>query len=302
MAFKEGTASSFADLLSQVKAELLTAGYTNPSGNLMQHSGSYWRLEANTNYFRLMPFANAAQTDYPNDGSYMVGGGSAPLLGVQFPCAFKLYIDTAPVPEVFISVNYNELYYQWIAFGKSAVTLPGTGTWCSGSFNSTVLSNCEMSAYTNAVDGARSNSYTTHLPFCATSGNLPFGEHIHHGLAEGDSTWSRADILGASIAPAPMLRYTPLDYSTQVLLIPVVAMLRRSEYDSAWHYVPVLECQNIRLFMFDTGTAITPGKQITLGSDLWDLWPAYQLDRANQYKTYGGAKSGCFGIAVRRTA
>lgn len=34
--------------------------------------------------------------------------------------------------EVYLVINYSVDVYQWLAFGKSSIALPGTGCWFAG--------------------------------------------------------------------------------------------------------------------------------------------------------------------------
>lgn len=275
MAYVTGTANSLADLLAAIQSACTANGWTL-AGNILVKGTCYVRVIISGTQLQVIAGTG-------KDGSNNLTGAAndlACILGRSttnapfgFPATYYIHVNTAP-DEVYVVVNYATLYYQFLAFGQSAMPgLAGTGNWYTGSQNTTfsgtvsddtTLQNGGMVDVDPVVGLFQGRQY---------AGNRQNGAVDH----ELDSvTWQVEGAWRDWYSPFVV---SPNAFNSRSILLPVrVYAPRPSGFVS-----PVLECAHAR---FVNIANLDAQQIITLGTDKWKVYPWWS-------KTNGGAIAAC---------
>lgn len=134
MAFVEGVANSYADLLTAIETAMLANGWTK-SGTVLHADGCFVELAAVGTTLTLRGGAGLTGSSALQDpGPSVVRIGNAgPIMQMVFPAVYHVALHASP-REVYLHVNYDVDRWQWMAFGKSPVTVPNSGVWYAASF------------------------------------------------------------------------------------------------------------------------------------------------------------------------
>lgn len=210
----------------------------------------------------------------------MLGSGT---LAVTWPASYEIFVFDS---EVYLVLNHSVDRYQWCAFGKSRISLPGTGLWLAATASETVV--------TGLTNGLRTNSttYPSGLPVWSPgSGNNSDNFRMHHGLDGG--TWSTGgSVLGVGYSASQLINLLPNSWNNEAVLLPARAYYSRGSSKVSL----VMEMEHARITRIDNHS---PGEVVTLGYDKWKVFPGY---RKNMSARNGGVNvdhTGTFGWAIR---
>lgn len=346
-----GTAISMSDLLLEIRDACTLNGWTL-SGNVLHKDGCYARLTVVTG---LAPATRPSigTRDYLTisagngiDGSNnltdaagntacigpLTNGGGTTTLEYHdwtFPVSYSIHINTDP-DEVWVAVQYNGLFFQHIAFGKSpAPGNPGTGNWFFATLNELAYTNSNQT-YKNSTlvayraddqlgVGAFQEGNVIPQPFWIgnCNGNTPdtagvglinYSVHSLHG-STGAAAWSATGqgflesslpvgaIGGIAAYPTIYDIYTkmPNAWNSESVLLPCQLMKRRpSNFTSL-----AADIRHLRYLRIDNLEALDV---IDKSPDLWRVYPCYQKSTTDPTNGIGNNSSGCHGIAVRYDA
>lgn len=240
------------------------------------------------------------------DGDALVepapGAGRIGTLGPQpvtFPGSYEVYVFTSP-DEVYLRINYNVEFWQWLAFGISDVPgVPGSGLWFGGTMALTAASNISINAAGGGATTA-SPGHTSAAMFHGSDDVNLAAQHktsfVHHGFDE--LGWSGAapqnsQINNASIvaALAPKLARLPNAWNSADVLLNTQVYVRRPDDKQTL----VADLSHARFLRIDN---YQPGDIIQIGPDRWKVAPWY---RKNTAALDGGSiqHTGTFGWAIR---
>lgn len=294
MAYVSGTAATFAELVTGIRNACTANGWTL-NGETLIKGDIYQRVYVYNSIFVDSYGGTGISGGIPTGPSPSAAriGNFTNIPAFSFPVAYEVFIHTDP-DEVFVVVNTTGAYYQWLAFGKSSVALPGTGSWHSGSFGSgvTIVNfgiSIKASVSPSGVFGTKRNDGSSATGYCPAmfwaldTGNAN-GEHIHTGL--NGSTWEGN--LKSSIYRAPLNAITPNTYNNQAVLLPIQVFSTIYGSGKVALVLDVAHCRSLSI------ANLNPGEIITLGADRWKVFPWY-LKSA----TEGNGTSYKHGFAVR---
>jgi len=296
MAYVSGTAATLAELVAGIRNACTANGWTL-SGEVLHKGTVYQRVRVEfVNFVDSMPGTGI-------DGSNNITGGAIParigsLSGSPvyihpfvFPLTYEVFIQSDP-DEVMVVVGYGADLYQWLAWGKSSVSLPGTGGWSSGSLSSHQSIQGSGIYMGRSIDpglvfGIKSTVAGYHCPalFHATQ-RYQSGEVVNHGIGGAGF----AEDAQAARFRAPLDAITPNAYNNQAVLMPIQAYT--PEYGSN-KVALVVDVKSIRAIRINN---INPGEIITLGPDRWKVYPWYKKGTSSGF---GISDTGNNGFAVR---
>jgi hypothetical protein len=294
MAYVTGTATDLADLRTKILAACTANGWTL-TGTVLHRGTSFATLTVTGNFLYLLGGtgeSGGALTGAAPSAA-RIGTLTAGMQALAWPLSYEVHVFADP-DEVFVVINYSTSYYQWLAWGKSGVTLPGTGLWFSGSIDVRTTSSGGLDvAAPSAISGSfgfrNGVSATGFCPalFHATTRSATLsGEYINHGLA-GGTGWSGSDTESAQYR-WPLDFALPSAWNSDTVLLPIQAF--STAYGSS-KVAMVLDIANARAVRIDN---LQPSDIITLGPDRWKIYPWY-LKAATSSST----TSGPHGWAIR---
>lgn len=300
MPYVTGSAATLAELRTGVISALTANGWTL-AGSVVYKGGIYISLAVSGNFLQAtagtgIDGSNALTGAAP--GVARIGtlsSGTAYIAALVWPLTYEVFIGTSP-DEVYVVINYDTDKYQWLAFGKSTIALPGSGVWVSGSLADTSAAS-GISAQAAASDflGARTTTNTSATLFCTTTGSpTNRGEYVQHGFGTS-TTWStNAELLHGGRYRAPLDYILPSAWNTETVLLPIQAW---SEYYGSSKVALVVDVAHARAVKINN---LTPGQTISYGSESWKVYPWYKKDTSSPNGTGGGmAHTGCMGWAIR---
>lgn len=304
MAYVTGNAAD----LSALRTAILNACSSNGwsvSGNIVSKSGCFVDIQVSGATLQILGGTGASGGALTGAGPSvckMIAIGAVALTG---PFTYHIFINGSP-DEVYVWVNFGSSYYQHIAWGKSSLTLPGSGNWYSafsGSLSTVDSVNISYDSSQQMVLGSSgSGNRTPAGPFFSYRGTTNISNansFLHHAL-DGGTGWSGTAGSGAggiafaaAVAGAP-LGITPNNWNGEAPLIPVhVAVPRVSSLFSL-----VAQLKHCRYVRIDN---LNPGQIITIGSEQWMVFPLLQKNSAAREPGTGLATthSGTYGCAIR---
>lgn len=293
MAYVTGTAANLAALLTGIQSACTANGWTL-AGSVLHKSGVYQRLVVNGDFIDStggtgIDGGNNLTNAAPSQAR--IGTLTTGLAALVFPLTYHVFIGTVP-DEVGVVIEYSTDKYQWLYWGKSAVSLPGSGGWFSGSIAGAAttggamsLTIAQLSAGGFGMRGQASGSLCPAL-FHASSFGGNLGEYINHGIVSG-TDWSTTDIMAAKYR-APLDFCLPSAWNTESVLLPIQVF--STAYGSSKVAI-VLDVAHARAMRIDNHQ---PGDVITLGGDRWMVFPWY-----NKSATETSTTSGRLGWAIR---
>lgn len=301
MAYVIGAANTLADLRTAIINACVDNGWTN-AGDVVYRDGCYARLQVVSGSLRLLGGTGI-------DGSNNLTGSGPTVCRIAdfgspaqlaFPMTYFIHVNSAP-DEVYVLVNYSTGYYQRLAFGRSAISLPGSGNWYEGSVGEAAIyagsvSISQLGGGSNFGQGQPSGGF-----FWISSG-LPtsFAGFVHHGL-EGGSGWSGGSgptavangTASAVQAVTKLVEISPNTGNLESVLLPIPVVVARPSS----LYSLVLQPRHARYVRLDN---YSPGQSITLGTDVWVVYPFLQKNPAARNGGSNVLHTGTFGLAVRR--
>jgi len=318
MALYSGSANSFEDLHSALVNAATLAGWTWADG-ILSKGAAYVR-----------PFVSETTSTVQGPGLLIEGGtgksgaslagasGVCPRFGrpgsnsrfadVVFPASYKIHAFTDP-DEIYLVVRYSVDRFGYIAFGVSALPLPGTGLWLTGSARGGYVTGTN-SGYTMTPDsggtgtgGGNANTQVNsglHGVFWGTSrspGTLAALQDCIHANLDGEGWSGKADqvspgAFNAIRAAVPNVGRSPSLWNGESPLMPIQGHVWRASAKCSL----VVDLRFSRYVRIDN---YEPEQIITLGADEWIVYPFYLKNSAARD---GGSQvdhTGTFGWAIR---
>ena len=293
MAYTTGTADSMADLRSKIVAACQSGGWSWDTTNEVIHgNGCFVQLTAQSaTVMALRGRTSVSDGVAATSSAYMCRNST--LGDWAWPVTYTVFCFAA---EVFVVINTQQDYYQWLAWGTSifAAALPGSGAWYAGSVYGTSFSlNTITSAYggssSSSTSYATGNSYNCGLFWGAANG------FVHHGITPA-TPWTGS--IGGCPLINDLINVLPNSWNDEVVLLPVrlVGPLIQSRY------ALTLELQNARYTRIDW---YEPGEIVTIGQDKWKIFPFFKKNTQYRNGTSGAGggggsnHSGTLAMAIR---
>lgn len=301
MAYYTGTAGSLTALRNALLTHAQADGWTL-TGDVLSKAGVYFQIQATaTNITCLGCESNAVANPAP--GVVMLGRiyfrSGFTTREISFPCNYEVF---GFADEIYLVVNYDVDFYQWLAFGKSAVPgLPGQGGWCAASVGripaGQVAGNTNPITITSTVGGAGGSTpdAISAAMFYNTSALYEslHNAYVNHGLDSHGWTWN------GSVYSSPigirwnyLLGLLPSVWNSETVLLPIRAFKERPSFKSSL----VCDLANARHCRIDN---LSPGDILTIGVDKWKVFPWYRKDAAARDGGYGVNHTGTFGWAIK---
>lgn len=294
MAYVKGSSTTLANLLSDIRAACTANGWTL-SGEVLHKGAVFQRVWLNGNFIDSLGGTGIDGsnnlTGTPTAGSNSrIGSPSPGIAPLVFPLTYHVFIGTAP-DEVFVVVNYSTDYYQWLAWGKSSISMPGSGGWFSGSMDNTpsFAGGVSLQLGSSSGYGGRGVQSGVCCPALFHSHYQAgvFGESVNHGIGTTVNGWGGGDINAASYR-VPLDFMLPSAWNSEAVLLPMQAFT--TNYGSG-KVAMVLDVAHARALRIDNHQ---PGDIITLGADSWMVFAWYKKAAAES-----STSSGRLGWAIR---
>lgn len=102
----------------------------NSDNSVLFKNNLFVQIVQNANGLFLLGRTTLTDGNAPNSVHIgkMHNSSGRPDLNITYPARYEMFLFTEP-DEVYLLVNYDIDRYQWAAFGRSVVALPGTGLW-----------------------------------------------------------------------------------------------------------------------------------------------------------------------------
>lgn len=315
MAYINGTVSSWADLIVAVRSACTANGYTL-SGEVLHKNNAFVRLYLHTtgNEVRIEGGTGlgAGNTLLVPSPTYSWVGVNGALSVPVFPIQYHIHIHENP-DEVYVMLNYNGTYWQWLAFGKSSLASAlavggGNGGWFGATFQSNHPRGAGITLNANGYGGGFAGSPTGNRTGAGlfnggagwTNNNVSSNCLIHHGYPRAVSTdgWSDieyVDRLGYALAidyQYPLLNTQPNTWNGQSVLIPIVVTAVRPESKRS----VVAQLGHARYCRNDNYGHL---EVVEFGSDKWRIYPFYFKNSSARNGGSNVDHSGTFAHAIR---
>ncbi len=286
MAYYSGVANDMAAVRQALIDACVGEGWSwSASTELLSKSGVLLKITFTSNHLNIQGGTSELGINSPSP--VRIGG---PLAGQSLDWPLRYMVHVFP-QEVYLIINYNVNYYQWLAFGKSTVSLPGTGMWFAGSLEQYSNSLISMSeSYGNSSD-----AQVTPALFWSTNAEATRNRTwwLHSDL--DDQGWMVSQVgtyrVGAD-AFTELLRCSPSAWNSEASLLPIRAYKVRPEKKISL----IADLRNARYVRVDN---INPEQIITLGSERWKVYPFYLKNTASRNGGNYINHSGTFGWAIR---
>ncbi len=348
MPFVSGNAASLADVLTAVRNACTSNGWTL-SGDVLHKDGCYILMDMQTapapatrpsigtrQFLRIKAGNGIDGSNNLTDAtavSACIGpgtdnGNSSTLqhLDWSFPVTYSIHINTAP-DEVWVAVQYNAVYFQHLAFGKSpAPGNPGTGNWFYATFGELaytdsnhvyrrLIANIGHSHDYAVGIGAFQNGYVLPQPFwiydcngntsdTAGNGLINHAFHSLHG-STGAPSWSATGQgftsqlqagsnggIAASPAVYDLYSKQPNTWNNESIFLPCQLMKRRPDTKTSI----VGHIQHMRYVKLQN---LDANQIIDKSPDKWRIYPVYLRSTVNPNAANNASDTGCHGVAIR---
>ena len=316
MAFYTGTCTSYDDmkttLINLCELNGWTATTDSDGKDVIYKGNLYIMIDVTTGSFNSLGITGRTSID----------GGSAPgRVGisdfyqyysdpcpgpVQFPV--KYYCFTySDIDEVYFLINYADMY-QWVAFGKSNITLPGTGLWVAGTSGLNP-------SYPPKYIRIKTSGSEYHERFTTAALFWNAYNHTTDRLHPNDNYWLHSNINSSypwslalnNFTDAPIgikyltyhLESQPNEYNQQSLLLPVLVYHKNDIYSG--YYTLAAHIQKARHLMINY---LDPETIIYHGDEQWMVFPYLRKVYVSPY-TFSLLRTdhtGNFGWAIKKEA
>lgn len=302
MAYYTGTAANFTAL----RAALIDAcgyhGWSWDAGKEELSKGGAAIIHLTLDSVRLG--ARARVTSGSDAGAsglcYLGRHGTTANTDLVWPVTYRMMVFTSP-DEVFLVVNHSVDIHQFMAFGKSAFTLPGSGVWLGASLTELSPLQPDYRFVVNVEGGSNiTGSSGVHCPVLFAKVSLSDvrndNSYLNHALENGLGAWQLGAGTGSDTLTeagwCSMLSKQPNAWNSEAVLLPLRAWLSRSSYKLSC----VADLANARLLRIDY---YEPGQVLTIGTDRWMVFPWYRKDLTA--RDGGGyiSHTGTLGWAIR---
>lgn len=221
---------------------------------------------------------------------------------VTWPVTYEIFLFDDP-DEVYLVLNTNVDQYLWLAFGKS--TVPGIGLW----FDATTCLN-KLSAGPNLVSlvissgvGGNPSSSVSVALFSATAQTatgVQYNKDSMHIDLDGviwggnpaTNQWDAPYAFNALKYCYNLLTLLPNAWNGEGVFVRIRPGMGRA--GNKWSVVADLQhARYVRVDNYD------PGQVVTLGPDVWKIFPFYRKNTTSRNGGTGINHSGTFGWAIR---
>lgn len=325
MAFYTGTCTTYDDmkttLINLCEANGWTATTDSAGKDVIYKENLYIMLDVTTGSFNSLGITGRTGvnegnapgrvgiSDFYQYESYACPGP------VQFPVKYFCF-TYSDVDEVYFLINYADMY-QWLAFGKSNITLPGTGLWVAGTSG---LNSSYKPAYINITStghsrpgGDGSEEYGTNAALFwfaqyryARSYITPYKNFWLHSNINPSYPWSLSTDNHYQTTPLGIkyltyhLESQPNEYNQQSLFLPILAYHTSHVYSG--YYTLAAHVQKARHLMInylDPETIIYHGH----GDEQWMVFPCFRKVYRSPYTfSLFTDHTGNFGWAIKKEA
>jgi len=315
MAYYTGTTTSGADLITAIQNAAVANSWVLTSG-ILSKGNVYAQL---SQWNPVIPDVTPAKGVGIQVGTGASGaaltGANGNIVGVRtdmdttygavplvYPCTYHIFINESP-DEIVVAVNYNSLYWQWLAFGQSTtIGITGTGIYCWGSmFPGTASTDAHAGFTVDSAFGYRNKRpcfYGQIYQRWVIGTNIA-SSWIHLDMDSQDwwgNQFAAQSIVDVYYSVGDILRKQPNTWNSESLLVRTMLLAQRA--DSFWSYVA-----EFPHFRYVRNTFFDDGEVITLGSDDWFVAPIIKkdLDHPLGQDALLEYHSGTNGFAVRKT-
>lgn len=286
--FYTGVCNSFTEIKNAIVDVCTSNGWTatTDSGGrtVIYKDTMFLRITTGSYNIQFLGRTSINGGSAPNDVS--ISNFDADYEGpITFPIIYYAFIFDN---EVFFIIEYGERF-QYVAFGKSVYTLPGTGMWVSATvgFSTSAsylpdriaLSNVGGSAgWTNDTAPAMfwRNTYSTYSYIRNSWIHTNIDPNYPWALG---TTNTSEDLVGIQYL-TELISAQPNYFNQEALLLPIKAFKRSVVYADKCH--EVLTVQNARHFKL---SYVQPKDIIYRGSEQWMVFPWFR----RSYSAYGWA-------------
>jgi len=321
MAFYTGVCNSFDDMKAALISCCVANGWTattDSGGKDVIYKGNlYVMLDTTTGTFNSFGITGRTGVSIGSAPgrvgisdfiSYQGNPTPGPVL---FPVKYFCF-TYSDIDEVYFLINYADMY-QWIAFGKSNIVLPGTGLWVAGTSGisgtsdayrpATVIIDTLKTADAPAATFATSAAmfWTCYMPRAGSSSYRTAAMNYWlHSNIDTSYPWSLASdnyYYGSPIGVQYLhthLESQPNQFNQQSLLLPILAY-----YYSGPRLIA--QIQKARHMMINY---IDPETIIYHGSEQWMVFPYLRKVYQSPYtfSLYMVNHTGNFGWAIKKEA
>jgi len=312
MAYNTGICNSFGELKTALINCCVSNGWTSTtdgSNDVIYKGNLYVMLNSSTTYFKATGRTGINEGSAPGSvgiGNFHVYNSSYVCPGaVTFPVTYFCFTYN-DIDEVYFVIEYNSMY-QWLAFGKSNIILPGTGLWVAGTMGSSNAQNIEIQ-----TDGDTYSSYIYHTStalfwsnyICNDSyGNSARNYWLHSNI-NAAYPWSLgtnnyySDAVGIKYLTS-YLHGQPNEFNQQALLLPILAYHTSAIYPG--HYTLVAHVQKARHIKINY---LDPEMILYHGNEQWVVFPWFKKEYQSPYSTGLSVvtHTGNFGWAIKKEA
>jgi len=330
MGYMTGICTTFSDIQAAFTDVLTAAGWsrtTDSAGKTVMYKDTlYAMLETLSDCFRV-----TGRTGVNEGDAFLPVGISDFYLAtyvtttpgpIIFPVTFHaFYYDD--IDEVYFVISYLDMY-QFIALGKSTITLPGTGMWLcatcaphsllpggSGKYcwrpcgvNYSLTGNSGTTSYTPAglfwLRYAYEGSYNGPVHYAFKNAWLHSNLNTAYPWSlTNDNYSSSSNGLPVGITYASNhMRSQPQESNLEANLIPILVYRTHPSIINQYYLVASLvKSRHISINYLD------PESILTKGSEQWMVFPCFKKTNAATYATSAGhLDSGNFGWAVKKEA
>lgn len=313
MAYYTGVCNSFDDIKNALKSHCESNGWTTTTDSngkdVIYKDNLYVMLNTTSSYFSITgrTGVNEGSSPGPVGMCNFTPFQTTPCPGpVQFPVEYFCFTYT-DIDEVYFLIKYADMY-QWVAFGKSNITLPGTGLWVAGSVG------CSGSSPNHIViDTLGSGTYGIHVGnstsaalFWNTYSStilLPAMNYWLHSNINTNYPWSLSTSDTASATGIKYLRYhlesQPNGFNQQALFLPILVYHTSATYSG--YYTLVAHIQKARHLMINY---LDPETIIYHGSEQWMVFPYLRkvYQPPTTFNIQYANHTGNFGWAIKKEA
>lgn len=307
MAYYSGTAASLTALRDALLAHAQADGWVL-TGDVLSKAGVYFQIQVTaTNITCKGAESNAMLNPAPQP--VMIGRihfySGKVTREMSFPCNYEVF---GFAQELYLVVNYDTSFYQWMAFGKSTVPgLVGNGGWFGATVGGVPAGNYYytdliriLATDINSWAGPGDTNLTTAILFGCTSPNYATTADASRNAwvnANLDANGWYPGVAGSAAhtsmsAISQLLWQQPSAWNSEAALLPIRAWAERPSYKLSM----VADLEHARHLRIDNHN---PGDILTLGADKWKVFPWYSKDLAARNGGTNINHTGTFGWAIR---
>jgi len=314
MAYYTGVCNSFDDIKNALKSHCVANGWistTDSGGNdVIYKDNLYVMLKVLSYAFMITGRTGINEGNAPQAvGIINFKDGEGYVGSVQFPVRYFCFTYN-DIDEIYFLINYLDMY-QWIAFGKSNITLPGTGLWVAGTAGNPSSLTYIPEKITMSVTGEISwfRDISPGLFWFSTTDYsdqyTAYRNYWLHSNINSSYPWSLTRDNHRTYATIGIkyltthLQSQPNAFNQQSMLLPVLAYHVSNTY--LGYYTLVANIQKARHIMINY---LDPETIIYHGSEQWMVFPYFRkvYQSPTTFSLQFADHTGNFGWAIKKEA